>query len=65
MTKIRLNESNSKMIDGNIFITSKKAFSLKKTMQKHISFVSTIVHPQLGKMYRYTGEYSRNIKTTN
>lgn len=62
MTKIRLNESNSKMMNSDVYITKSKAFSLKKGLFKNVKLESNFIHPSLGMMYRYVGEYSRTVK---
>ena len=59
MKKINVNAGNSKMINGRLFITGLKMNALGKLLKESIVGGSTITHPALGKLYEYTGPYSR------
>jgi hypothetical protein len=60
---IRLNEVNSKIIGGKIYITAIKAHNLNKKLSEFVIMSSKINYPKLGFMYEYTGPYTRNIKS--
>jgi hypothetical protein len=59
---IRLNETNSKIIGGKVFITSMKAHGLNPKLKEFLVTGSKISHPYLGSLYQYTGPYTRNTK---
>ena len=59
MKRINVNASNSKMIDGRLFITGLKMNGLGKLLKESIVGGSTITHPALGRLYEFTGPYSR------
>jgi|TARA_R110000787_G_scaffold260977_1_gene366290 hypothetical protein len=59
MKKINVNAGNSKMVNGRLFITGLKMNALGKLLKESIVGGSTITHPALGKLYEYTGPYSR------
>tara|TARA_R110000782_G_scaffold51592_1_gene111125 strand:+ start:3202 stop:3384 length:183 start_codon:yes stop_codon:yes gene_type:complete len=59
MKKINVNAGNSKMVNGRLFITGLKMNALGKLLKEFIVGGSTITHPALGKLYEYTGPYSR------
>ena len=56
--KINVNATNSKMIDGKLFITGLKMSQLK-ALSEFIVKGNTVVHPVLGKLYQYDGLFSR------
>ena len=45
MSKIRVNTSNSKVIDGKLFINLIKLSSLRKIQSEKVNDGSCIVHP--------------------
>lgn len=57
---IRLNEKNSKIINGEVFITSMKAHSLNPKLKEFLVTGSKISHPNLGNLVQYTGPYTRS-----
>jgi len=57
--KINVNTTNSKVIDGKLFITGLKMSQLNKTLSEFIVRGNTITHPTLGQMYEYDGPFSR------
>lgn len=59
MSKIRVNTSNSKLVDGKLFINLLKLDSLKKHQRENVNDTSSIVHPILGRMVSYEGEFIR------
>ena len=60
MTKIRVNTKNSKVINGQLFITELKAISIKiKDLAERINWHNKVFHPTLGKMLAYSGKYIR------
>lgn len=60
MIKIRVNKTNSKVVNGKLFIVKDKAYSLKpKQFEECVSMENKIVYPGIGEMYQYTGPYSR------
>tara|TARA_B110000285_G_scaffold183158_1_gene207195 strand:+ start:259 stop:441 length:183 start_codon:yes stop_codon:yes gene_type:complete len=56
--KINVNATNSKMVDGKLFITGLKMSQLK-ALSDFIIKGNTIEYPGLGKMYQYDGPFSR------
>ncbi len=59
---IRLDQKNSKMIGGKVFITAIKVHKMNQSLTQYVVQESKITHPLLGMMYEYTGPYTRNIK---
>jgi len=60
MAKIRVNQSNSKVMNGRLFITMLKAQSIKSVvLQKLIEYGNSIVYPNVGKLVEYKGAYIR------
>ena len=59
MRRINVNATNSKMIDGKLFITGLKMNALSNLLSESIIKGSTVVHPTLGKLYQYDGPFSR------
>jgi hypothetical protein len=63
MTKINVNATNSKMVNGKLFITPLKAHQITNpTLKEQIDFQSSIDYPNLGKLVEFKGNYSRSIK---
>ena len=62
MKKIRVNVKNSKVIDGQLFITELRAISVKiKDLAERINWHQKVFHPTLGKMLAYSGKYIRVV----
>jgi len=61
MSKIRVNQENSKVFCGTLFITLLKAvlISKSKVLAELVEYDNNIVHPTLGKLVEYKGAYSR------
>ncbi len=59
MSKIRVNTSNSKLVNGQLFINLSKLDSLKKKQRENINDANSIIHPILGRMISYEGEFIR------
>ena len=59
MSKIRVNTNNSKLVDGKLFINLLKLDSLKKHQRENVNDTSSIIHPMLGRMVSYEGEFIR------
>ena len=60
MAKIRVNQSNSKVMNGRLFITMLKAQQIKSiVLQKLIEYGNSIVYPNVGKLVEYKGAYIR------
>ena len=57
--KINVNATNSKLIDGRLFITGLKMNALSPSFKEMIISGNTIVHPSLGTLYEFNGPYSR------
>ena len=57
--KINVNATNSKMIDGKLFITGLKMNKLGNALTEFIVRGNTTEYPGLGKMYQYDGPFSR------
>jgi len=65
MSKIRVNQSNSVVIEGRLFITLLKALlvSKSKVLAELIEYDSNIYLPfQKDKLVEYKGPYIRSIK---
>ena len=61
MKKIRVNQSNSKVLNGRLFITELKAMlvSKSKVLAELIEYGNSIVYPGIGKLVQYNGAYIR------
>ena len=60
MAKIRVNQSNSKVMNGRLFITMLKAQQIKsKVLSALIEYGNSIVYPGIGKLVEYKGSYIR------
>ena len=59
MSKIRVNTSNSKLVNDKLFINLSKLDSLKKHQRENVNDTSSIIHPILGRMVSYEGEFIR------
>ena len=57
MAKIRVNQENSKVLAGTLFISLLKAIQVSKSvvLAKLIEYDNNIVHPTLGKLVEYKG----------
>ena len=64
MTKIRVNQENSKVFAGTLFISLLKAIQVSKSvvLAKLVEYDNNLVYPGLGKLVEYKGAYSRKIK---
>lgn len=60
MSKINVNQENSKLVGGRLFITGLKMSRLSNKLSEYIKNGSTIQHPSLGCMYEFEGPYSRS-----
>jgi hypothetical protein len=58
--KINVNMENSKVVNGKLFITGMKLSKLSNSLTEFITRGNTITHPTLGKMFEYSGPYSRS-----
>jgi hypothetical protein len=67
MARVNLNPTNSKVINGVVFVTALKVKAMSEVLvEESIQFGNRITHPSLGTMYQYDGKYSRNaIKVQN
>ena len=59
--KIRVNTTNSKVVDGRLFISLLKALQVSKSvvLEKLVEHGNYIVYPNLGKLVEYKGDYIR------
>ena len=57
--KVNLNPTNSKVINGTVFVTALKCQAMPKVLADEIIYGNNITHPTLGIMYQYNGNYSR------
>ena len=60
--KIRVNTGNSKVINERLFIDLIKLNSLKKKQKENVNDGNNIIHPILGRMVSYEGEFIRVAK---
>ena len=62
--KIRVNTTNSKVLDGRLFITELKALlvSKSKVLAELVEYGNSIVYPSIGKLVEYKGAYIRVTK---
>ena len=61
--KIRVNTSNSKVMNGRLFISMLKAQSITSVvLQKLVEYGNSIVYPGIGKLVEYKGGYIRIAK---
>ena len=67
MSRVNLNPTNSKIINGVAFVTALKVKAMPKMLKEEsVKFGNKIEHPTLGTMFQYDGKYSRNpIKVQN
>ena len=67
MARVNLNPTNSKVVNGVVFVTALKVKAMSEVLvEESIKFGNRITHPSLGTMYQYDGKYSRNaIKVQN
>lgn len=63
MTKIRVNQTNSKVLAGTLFITLLKALQVSKSkvLAELIEYDNNLTYPGLGKLVEYNGAYSRKL----
>ena len=57
--RINVNQNNSKVIGGKLFITGMKMSQLKAKLAGCIIKGSTVQHPTMGMLYEYDGPFSR------
>jgi len=57
--KINVNATNSKIVDGKLFITELKMNNLSEALEEFIVRGNSVHFPVLGKLYQYEGPYSR------
>ena len=64
MAKIRVNTTNSKVMNGKLFITLLKAVlvSKSKVLAELVNHGNSIIYPGLGKLVEYNGPYIRTNK---
>ena len=62
-SKIRVNKTNSKIVDGRLYISMLKAQTVtSKVLSKLIEYGNYIVYPGLGRLGEYKGSYIRVTK---
>ena len=61
MRKIRVNTTNSKVLNGKLFITELKALlvSKSKVLAELFEYDNNITYPNIGKLVEYNGPYIR------
>ena len=61
MSKIRVNTTNSKLLNGKLFITLLKEVlvSKSKVLAELIEYDNNLVYPGIGKLVEYKGAYIR------
>ena len=61
MAKIRVNTTNSKVMNGKLFITLLKAVlvSKSKVLAELIEYDNNLTYPGIGKLVQYNGAYIR------
>jgi hypothetical protein len=57
--RINVNQTNSKVIGGKLFITGLKMSQLKAKLAECVVKGSTVQHPTMGMLYEYDGPFSR------
>ena len=64
MAKIRVNTTNSKLLNGKLFITLLKAVlvSKSKVLAELIEYDNNLTYPGIGKLVQYNGAYIRVSK---
>ena len=62
--KIRVNQTNSKLLAGTLYITLLKALQVSKSkvLAELIEYDNNIVYPGIGKLVEYRGAYIRVTK---
>ena len=59
MKKVNLNPTNSKVINGVVFVTALKVRVMSKLFLELVEYGNNIMQPTLGIMYQYNGKFSR------
>ena len=59
--KIRVNQTNSKLLAGTLYITLLKALQVSKSkvLAELIEYDNNLVYPGIGKLVEYNGAYIR------
>ena len=63
--KIRVSKTNSKVLNGQLFITELKALLVSKSskvLAELIEYDNNLVYPNIGKLVEYNGPYIRVTK---
>ena len=60
MKKINLNPTNSKVINGVVYVTALKVQAMSEKLEELVEHGNNIMHPILGIMYQYNGKFSRS-----
>jgi hypothetical protein len=58
--KVNLNPTNSKVINGVVFVTALKVQAMSKKLEELVEYGNNVMHPVLGIMYQYNGKFSRS-----
>lgn len=60
MPRINVNNENSVVVNGLLYITKLKAVRVSKALQKFVNYKIQLNHPKFGEMVNYKGYYSRS-----
>lgn len=59
-TKLNVNLENSKVINGDLYITMVFAQNLKKGQKESVDYTSKVTFPKIGELVKYSGEFTRS-----
>lgn len=59
-TKLNVNLENSKVINGDLYITMVFAQNLKKEQKAAVNYTSKVKFPKIGELVKYEGEFLRS-----
>ena len=57
--KLEVNSENSKVVDGDLYITAVLAQGLVKSQRSSVDHNSKITFPKMGQLVKYNGEFNR------
>jgi hypothetical protein len=60
MTKLKVSSENSKIINGELYITAVLAQNLKKAQKASVDYSKKVTFPKLGVLVLYNNEFIRS-----
>lgn len=59
MQKLKVSLENSKVIDGDLYVTMVFAQNLKKAQKASVDYSKKVIFPNMGELVKYNGEFNR------